>query len=217
MIEDMATEEVMVDIPTIDATGNPLTLKRVPVLREVATGKYIIDPQQVARAEAEAIAERFNLEGREVPVLLTLFAEAGYFRPGVVLGLSKFHKLLFYQMKRLETLGLDRAFLHEEFAPARGGPVSLSLKADLKHLEEKGLVAVTWSKDVTSPTVVELTQAGLRLAEKVWRATPEAMKSVAVEVKEDIYPMSGAGMRERAHEEHPRDRRVYTKSRKQSR
>jgi len=178
-------------------------------MRERSTGRIVIDPSLVARAEAEAIARKFGVEGREVPIILTLYAEAGYFRQGIVLGLSKFHKLLFYQWKRLETIGLGPAFLHDQFTPARGGPVSLHLKSDLEHLKKKGLVEVEWSESVTSPTVVRLTDEGMKLAERLWEASPEPIKDVTVEVKEDLYPMTGAGVREKVHFEYPDERRVY--------
>ncbi len=204
-------EVVQVDIPTIDPEGNRIVLKGVRVEKDSSTGKLSIDPAIVARAEAEFIAARMGVETREVPILLTLFAKAGYFVQGVIPELSKFHKLLFYQWKRLENLGLGRGYAQQDFTNARGGPVSPSLKDDLKTLDKEGLVKVQWSDDVESPTIVELTPKGMSLAEKIWRATPELVREVSIDVKEDLYPMTGRAIREKVHTEYPKERRIYPK------
>lgn len=204
-------EAVAVDIKTIDAEGRPLVLKGVPAEREPGTGRVILNPATVARAEMSSVAGRFGLEGRDIPVLLALYAKAGYFVQGIVPELSKFNKLLFYQWKRLETLGLGEAYEHHEFGNARGGPVPIGLKGDLQRLEDSGLAKVKWSDSVTDPTVVELTARGMSLAERLWVATPEIIRSVSIDVKADLYPMASAAIRERVHDEFPEARAVYPK------
>ncbi len=207
-------EATTVDVRTVDWQGNPILLKSVPAEHDPTTGKVLIEPAVVARAEMVAIASRLGIEGRDVPVLLTLFAEADYFVQGVIPELSKFNKLLFYQWKRLESLGLGEAYIHDEFANARGGPVPIRLKDDLKRLEKAGVVRVKWSESVIDPTVVELTPDGMKLAEKLWWATPEALRHVSIDVKRDLYPMTGAAIRERVHRDYPDARHVYNKPRR---
>jgi|HubBroStandDraft_1064217.scaffolds.fasta_scaffold07472_5 DNA-binding PadR family transcriptional regulator len=204
-------EAVHVDIPTVDSRGNRITLRDVPVEKSRSTGQILIDPAVVARAEAEYIASKLGVEPREVPILLLLYAKAGYFVQGVIPELSKFHKLLFYQSKRLENLGLGTGYVRHEFRNARGGPVSETLKDDLRQLVKEGILAVEWSENVENPTTVSLTDKGMALAEKIWSATPEPIRAVSSEVKEDLYPMSGAAIREKVHGEYPLNRRVYSK------
>ncbi|MGP8148442.1 MAG: hypothetical protein ACLQNF_05155 [Thermoplasmata archaeon] len=92
-------EATTVDVRTVDWQGNPILLKSVPAEHDPTTGKVLIEPAVVARAEMVAIASRLGIEGRDVPVLLTLFAEADYFVQGVIPELSKFNKLLYCPMK----------------------------------------------------------------------------------------------------------------------
>ncbi|MFZ0892795.1 MAG: hypothetical protein WB778_08060 [Thermoplasmata archaeon] len=205
------TEMVRVDIPTVDAHGNRIVLQGVRVEKDVSSGRLSIDPALVARAEAEYIASKAGVDPRELPILLMLYARAGYFVQGVVPELSKLHKLLFYQSKRLENLGLGDGYTRHEFRSARGGPVSESLKDDLKKLSEEGFLKVDWSENVENPTKVELTQEGMKLAERIWSFTPGPVRAVSIDVKEDLYPMSGATLRERVHLDYPTNRRIYPK------
>jgi DNA-binding PadR family transcriptional regulator len=209
-----ATEIVRVDIPTLDSQGNKIVLQGVPVEKDLATGHLSIDPAVVALAEAAYIAKKAGVGPRDLPILLTLYAKAGYFVRGVIPELSKFHKLLFYQSKRLESLGLGDVYVPHQFRNAHGGPVSESLKEDLRQLEKAGLVRVEWSEGVESPTKVELTTEGTATADKLWWATPESVREVSIDVKEDLYPMSGAAIREKVHTEYPLNRRIYVKRQK---
>lgn len=208
---ETTTESVRVDIPTVDSQGNRIVLKGVSVEKEVGTGQLLIDPAVVAEAEAAYLAGKEGVEPREVPILLTLYAKAGYFVQGIIPELSKFHKLLFYQSKRLENLGLASVYVPHEFRNARGGPVSESLKDDLARLEKAGIVRVDWSEGVESPTVVELTEQGMVLAERLWVSTPEQVREISIDVKEDLFPMTGAAVRDKVHAEYPGNRRVYSK------
>jgi hypothetical protein len=211
MEAEMVTQEVRVDIPTVDPHGNRIVLVGVPVKKDVSTGHIQIDPAVVARAEAEYIASKAGVEPRDVPILLTLYAKAGFFVQGVIPELSKFHKLLFYQSKRLENLGLGTGYSRHEFTNARGGPVSVNLKDDLTKLQKQGVLDVEWSENVETPITVKLTEKGMALAEKIWGATPEAVREISIDVKEDLYPMSAASVREKVHSEYPANRRIYPK------
>lgn len=198
------------EVETVDFKGEPLVLRDVPAERNEKTGAIRVDPDDVARSEIEEIASRHSVVGRQLPLLLMLFAKPGPFSGGSVNTKYKLNKMLFYQWKRLGEQGLGESYPKDEFRSARAGPVPIHLRDDLKALEAAGLAAVQWSERKPGvSTRVELTPKGMELARRLWFDVPEIYRDATMSVKVELFPLDPETIKAKVHEEYPKLRRTY--------
>jgi len=206
-------EETKIDVDTVDWKGNTIHLKNVPAIKNKKTGRICVYPSEVAKAEIRMLAEQYDLEPRDVSLLLTLFAKPGPFKEGYIQYKYQINKMLFYQWKEMQKQGLGDAFPHDEFEAAPRGPVPKNLGDDLKRLEEKGIVSLSykrWGKGPKEASLITtLTPSGKEIAAKLAGQVPEPLKEVTVEVKKQLFPLDPLTIREKVHREFPEYRKTY--------
>jgi hypothetical protein len=212
-MEKVTWIKAKIEMDSVDWRGNTIHLKDVPALRNEMTGKIRVYPSDVACAEFRAIAEKYGLEPRDLASLEMLFVKPGPFREGQVHYKYHLNKMLFYQWKRMEELGIGETFPHDEFEPAPRGPVPKNLSADLERLEKMGIVKLKykqWGKMPKQASLeTELTSKGLTIAEKIWGEVPEPFKEITFKVKENIFPLDPKTIRERVHRDYPEYKKTY--------
>ena len=208
-------EETKIDLNTVDWRGNTIHLKNVPAIKNKKTGRICVYPTEVAKAEIRMLAEQHNLESRDVPLLLILFAKPGPFQEGYVQYKYQINKMLFYQWKEMQKQGLGETFPYDEFEAAPRGPVPKNLGDDLKRLEKKGIVSLSYKKWGKGPKEASLettlTSSGIKIATKLAGKTPEPLKEVSAEVKKQLFPLDPLTIREKVHQEYPEYRKTYVK------
>jgi DNA-binding PadR family transcriptional regulator len=206
--------ETTIDINSVDWQGKLIHLSGVKALKSVRTGKIRVYPYNVAQAEIRDIASRHGLIPRDVALLLMLLAKPGPFKEGEVIYKYHLNKLLFYQWKELEMTGYHDALPRDEFEAYPRGPVPKNLADDLKRLQEKGLIETRrkqWGKSEIQASVrTVLTDNGLKVAKEVWEEVPDPVKLITLKVKERIFPLDPATVRDRVHREYPEYRKTYT-------
>lgn len=206
-------EETQVDLNTVDWRGRTIRLRNVPAIKNKKTGKVCVYPRDVAKAEISMLAEQYDLESRDVSLLLILLAKPGPFERGKVFYKYHLNKMLFYQWKEMQKQGFGETFPHYEFEAAPRGPVPKNLGEDLERLEEKGIVSLSYEKWGQGPKeaslITRLTPDGLRIAAKLAGQVPEPLKEVTVEVKNQLFPLDPITIRERVHEEYPEYKKTY--------
>jgi hypothetical protein len=211
-LEDLWTE-TQIELDCIDWEGNSIHLKDVPALRNVKTGKIRVYPADVAKAEIEQIARRYDLEPKDVALLLLLYAKPGVFREGQVHYKYHLNKMLFYQWKNMEKACLGDTFIRYEFEPAPRGPVPKNLDENLERLERKGIIIRKYKKWGTGPLdkslITELTPTGIDIAKKLWNEVPEPFRAITLKTKEDIFPLDPKTIRKKVHREYPEYKSTY--------
>ncbi len=207
-------ETTKVDLKTVNWKGQTIHLKNVPALRNKKTGKLYVYPSDVAKMEIKKLAEKYDLEPRDVSLLLMLFAKPGPFQKGKVSYKYHLNKMLFYQWKEMQKQGLEDAFYHDEFEAAPRGPVPKNLSDDLKRLQEKGIVSLSYKKWGKGPKecslITTLTSKGAKIAAKLASEIPEPLKEVTIEVKKKLFPLDPLTIREKVHREFPEYKKSYT-------
>ena len=206
-------EETKTDLDAVNWKGDTIHLKRIPAIKNKKTGRVYVYPSEVAKAEIKMLAEQFALEPGDIPLLLMLFAKPGPFKEGYVQYKYKINKMLFYQWKGMQKQGLGEAFPHDEFEAAPNGPVPKNLGDDLKRLEEKGIVSLSYKKWGKGPKeaslATRLTPSGVEIATKLASQVPEPLKEVTVEVKKQLFPLDPLTIREKVHKEFPEYQKTY--------
>lgn len=206
-------EETVSEIDTVDWRGNPLHLSNVKALRDVKTGRIRVYPYEVAKAEIQEIARKFDLDPRDVGSFLMILAKPGPFQEGEVLYMYHLQKLLFYLWKDLGKHGYADSLPRDAFIAAENGPVPENMKDDLQRLETLGLLTTKpekWNKYISLRII--LTDKGKHLAKRLWDEVPVPYKQVALEVKEKIYPLDPETVRHKVHEEYPEYKDSYVKN-----
>ena len=133
-------EKITTDIDSVDWGGNSIVIHSVPAIRHVKTGKLKVDPRDVAKAEFIDIAKEIGIQDRDIMLFLLLYAKPGPFQRGYLCQKYKINKMLFYQWKGLEKIGLGDVIPRDEFEVKSKGPVPKNLWDDLKRLKEKQLL-----------------------------------------------------------------------------
>lgn len=207
-------KETKIDLKTVDWRGNTIHLKNVPAIKNKKTGRVCVYPTEVAKAEIRMLAEQYSLKPRDVPLLLILFAKPGPFQEGYVQYKYQINKMLFYQWKEMQKQGLAETFPHDEFEAAPRGPVPKNLGDDLKRLEKKGIVSLSYKKWGKGPKEASLettlTPSGIKIAAKLAGQVPEPLKEVTTEVKKQLFPLDPKTIREKVHREFPEYQKTYT-------
>jgi len=206
-------EETKTDLDTVNWKGHPIHLTNVPAVKNNKTGRICVYPSEVAKAEIRMLAEQHGLEPRDVPVLLMLFAKPGLFKEGYVQYKYHLNKMLFYQWKEMQKQRLGETFIHDEFEAAQRGPIPKKLGKDLKRLEDKGIVSLSykkWGKGSNEASLTTtLTSSGLKIAAKLAGQVLEPLKEVTIEVKKQLFGLDPITIREKVHREYPEYKRTY--------
>lgn len=207
-------EKTKVDLETVDWKGRTIHLKGVPAIRNKRTGRIYVYPADVAKTEIKKLAEKYDLEPRDVSLLLMLLAKPGPFQKGRVPYKYHLNKMLFYQWKEMQKQGLGDTFYHDEFEAAPRGPVPKNLSDDLKRLQTKGIVSLSykkWGKGAKERSLITtLTPEGAKIAAKLASEVPETLKEVTIEVKKQLFPLDPLTIREKVHQEYPEYKKTYT-------
>ena len=207
-------EKTQIELDSVDWKGNSIHLKEVPALKNVRTGKVRVYPADVAKAEIKEIARRYDLEPKDVSLLILLYAKPGIFREGQIHYKYHLNKMLFYQWKNMEKADLEDTFIHEEFEAADRGPVPKNLDADLERLKEKGIITLRYKKWGRGPKdaslITELTLFGLDVAKQLWNQVPEPFREITLKTKEAIFPLDSKTIRKKVHREFPEYKATYT-------
>jgi hypothetical protein len=202
-----------VNMDSIDWRGHTIHLKDVPALKNEKTGKIRVYPSDVAKAEFGMLAEMCHLEPRDIALLLMICAKPGPFKEGQVHYKYHLNKMLFYQWKKMENLGIGDAYPHDEFDPKIRGPVPKCLSGDLERLEKEKIVKLThkqWGKTPKQASLTtELTAKGMRIAEELWTLVPDVFKEATLETKEELFPLDPSTIRDKVHRDYPEYKKSY--------
>ena len=206
-------EKTKTDLDAVNWKGQIIHLKNIPAIKNKKTGRVCVYPSEVAKAEIRILAEEYGLEPRDVPLLLILLAKPGPFEEGYVQYKYHINKMLFYQWKEMQKQSLGETFPHDEFEAASRGPVPKNLGDDLKRLEEKGIVSLSykkWGKGPKEASVkTRLTSSGIKIAVKLAGQVPNPLKEVTVEVKKQLFLLDPLTIREKVHREFPDYQKMY--------
>lgn len=205
----MEWEKITTDIDSVDWGGNSIVIHSVPAIRHVKTGKVKVDPKAVAKAEFIDIAKEIGIQDRDIMLFLLLYAKPGPFQRGYLCQKYKINKMLFYQWKELERIGLGDVIPRDEFEAKSKGPVPENLWEDLKRLKEKQLLKVDGSKKEKKTVTVELTDKGVNIARKLWNRIPDPYLGLTTRVKDILFPMNPEAIKEMVHEHFPEFRKTY--------
>jgi hypothetical protein len=207
-------QKTKTDLETVNWRGHPIHLKSVPAMKNVKTGEVYYYPSDVAKAEINLLAKKTGLKSRDVPLLLMLVAKPGVFQKGIIQYKYQINKMLFYQWKEMEKLGLGETFPHDKFESAPRGPVPKNLGDDLKRLEEKGIVTLSykkWGKGKKEASLeTQLTEKGINIAHSLVGEIPDNLKDVTATVKKQLFCLDPATICKKVHEEYPEYRKTYT-------
>ena len=187
----------------------------VPAIRNTKTGKIRVRLEDVARTELEELAKAHGIEPRDIPILLILKAQMGGFvNKEDVQFQYHLNKILFYQWKRMEEIGLGETFPHDKFERADRGPVPSNINGDLERLAQNGLISVERHRWGIRPRdeskQIKLTSKGSELASELLKRTPEDLLITTAEVKTMIGILTPASVKEKVHKEFPEFRTTYT-------
>ena len=187
----------------------------VPAIRNTKTGKIRVKLEDVARADLEQFAQEHGINPRDIPILLTLKAQIGGFvNKEEVQYQYHLNKMLFYQWKRMQEIGMGETFPHDRFEKADRGPIPANINDDLKRLQQEGLLTVEthrWGeRPLDESKRIRLTAKGSHLAGELLKRTPGDLLVTTAEVKTMIGTMTPASVKERVHKEFPEYRNTYT-------
>ena len=202
-------EKITTDIESVDWGGNQIVIHSVPASRHVKTGKLKVDPRDVAKAEFIDIAKEIGIQDRDIMLFLLLYAKPGPFQRGYLWQKYKINKMLFYQWKGLEKIGLGDVIPRDEFEAKSKGPVPKNLWDDLKRLKEKQLLKVDGNKKEKKTVTVELTDKGIVIAKKLWKRIPDPYLGLTTSIKNTFFPLSPETIKEMVHEQYPEFRKTY--------
>lgn len=210
---DVEWKNIEIEMDSIDWRGNSIHLTEVPAIQNVKTGKIRVYPSDVARAEFKMIAQKHGLNPRDIAFLAMLYVKLGPFEKGQVHYKYHLNKMLFYQWKEMEREGIGETFPHDEFEPAKRGPVPTNLSSDLERLEKMGIVTLKyrqWGKMLQHASLTtELTPTGFSVAEAIWNQTPDPFREVTLKIKKRIFPLNPKTIRDRVHREYPEYKETY--------
>lgn len=202
-------ENIKTDIESINWRGQPITVRNVPARRNTKTNKLLVNPKDVVRAEFRNMAKELGIEDRDLLLFMMLYAKPGPFKSGYVCQKYKLNKMLFYQWKELEKIGLGDSIPHDEFIADRRGPVPKNLWEDLERLNSNGLMTVDGGKRERKTVIVELTKDGKAIANKIWGDFADPYLKTTMKVKRSLFPLDPETIRQRVHADYREYRREY--------
>jgi len=201
--------QICADVNTVDWKGNPIKIANAPALQDKKTGRIWYEPQAIARAEFRQFADSLGLIPRQIPLLLMFYAQPGSFQRGYLNNKYKLNKMLFYQWKELEKVGLGEAFEHDEFVKDKKGPVPKNLYDDLRTLADRGLINVSGGPKEHKTLTADMTKDGHHIAENIWKYVPPQYKEITTTVKSWLFPLNPNTIKDRVHEDYPEFRKIY--------
>ena len=206
----MEWKPVDVDVETVDWEGKRKIIRDVPAERDSKSRRLRVDPEAVARAELREIADSLGIFERDVLLFLLLQAKPGPFRRGHISQKYKLNKMLWYQWKELEGIGLGEAVAHDEFVAEPRGPVPESLWNDLTRLRKQGLIRTTGGRRAKVTVEVDLTEDGEEIAKQLWDQVPQPYLVVTSRVKDWLFPLNPKTIQARVHRDYPEMRKTFT-------
>lgn len=200
-----------VSVDSRTETGTTIRLHGVRAEKNKATGRIVIDPDEIMRAQFRDIATQIGVtELRDIATLTILNAPVGNLPAKYVVMQYSMNKMLFYQWAYLDKDGLGEAFPHDEFIAERKGPVPKNLTDDLRRLEREGLVTVKWPSGPTHvPAVIALTDKGKMTADAITGKTDPWFRHETNTAKGIVFPLSAEKLKDKVHSEFPAYRRKY--------
>ncbi|MDG7047337.1 MAG: hypothetical protein JRN53_07140 [Nitrososphaerota archaeon] len=213
--ERSAWRPMEIEMDSLDLQGrNIVHLQGVPVLKNIRTGEFGVNPNDVMKVQLRILAEQENVEPRDISLLALLRASVGSFQVNCLHNRYRLNKMLFYQWKELEKIGLGEAYDHDVFQAKSKGPVPIHLDEDIRRLQEKGLVKVTidqWGKkSYQGSKDTELTPKGKKIAQEILSRLPEDFIQITAEVKKKLYNLDPSSIKDKVHREYPEYRTGYT-------
>jgi DNA-binding PadR family transcriptional regulator len=205
--------ETETTINTVNWKGQPMRITKVKAFKDPKTGEIMVYPFEVTKAEIRQIAESFDIQPRDVELLMMILAKPGNFKEGEVFYKYHLQKELFLLWKTLDKCGYGDPLPIDKFIAADNGPKPENLDADLQRLEKKKLLKIRHEKwDGNESKRIMLTEEGEKKAEELWNILPNPYKEIALKVKERIHPLSPEQVRHLIHKEYPEYRDTYVKN-----
>lgn len=202
-----ASVEVMLD------SGVTVRVSGVEAAKDPRTGATYFDAVSALRAYYKEAAKKAGLtELRDAATLSVLAAPIGGMEVPWVLRKYSLNKMLFYQWKRAEAVGLGDAFPHDTFEAERKGPIPTNIDADLERLEASGLIQIKRhdpSVQKHAPWVIQLTPTGRDAARRFFDMAETWFRRTTITTKKEILPLDPSKLKARVHSEFPSYRRKY--------
>lgn len=209
--------ETETTLDTVNWKGKPIQIPKVKALQDPKTGEILVYPSDVAKAEVNQIAQKFDICPRDIGTFLMLLAKPDCFTKGDVFYKYHLQKMLFYMWKTLD-MDYGESLPLDQFVPADNGPVPKHLDADLERLGKRKLIITKpekWkdktSKIVTSKRIM-LTEEGEKVAGELSRLLPDPYKEIVLRVKKRIYLLDPESVRHLVHKEFPEYTNTYLKN-----
>lgn len=204
MVED--TQGMEIDLKVFNDRGRELTVHKVPAIK--IDHEVWVKPEVVVKTRLDEIAFSHGIKPRESMLLLLMYAPLGNFQGGFVFRKYNLNKMLFYQWKELEKIGLGNSFEKYTFKADKRGPVPAELRDDLENLVQKKLIEKTGGQNSTLHA--KLTPVGEGLAKKVWNEFDMEYQEISKKVKDKILPLDPGHLKEIVHSEYPEYKVKYT-------
>lgn len=195
-----------VDLRVFNDKGREFVVHKVPAKK--INDEVWVKPELVVKAKLDEMAEQYNLKPRQSMLLLLLEAPLGNFQEGFVFRKYNLNKMLFYQWKELEKIGLGGAFETYTFKAEKRGPVPMELSDDLEELSNKNFIEMNGGKNSTLH--VKLSKEGATKAKSLWNEFDAPFQEISKLVKDKIMPLDPEHLKEIVHTEYPEFRLRYT-------
>lgn len=207
--------ETTTDVRTVNIYGEKITLRNIPALKDEENNKIYVDPADVSIGEIKQLAEENNIDARDIPTLLLLYAVPGPFKKGEIHCQFHLNKMLFYLCKNLEKQNYIKAFPHDEFIAADRGPVPEHINEDLEKLQKQSLISTKYrrwgSREKDQSKEISLSEHGTKVASLLWNRIGEIFKKEILRTKSDIFPLDPKTVKEMVHKEYPEFKKSYKK------
>lgn len=224
MIDLNGIQIVKEDIEGVDLKGQSILLRNLQIEVDSQRGVRRVKLEDLVAAEQSALAEREEIKPQQITELLFLYAKPSFDKGGYVYQKYRFNKGIFYLKERLLGANLASSLVFGPIAAGRAGPIPTYLSADLVELYNKGLVNLLAIKDKKKvgegPDLLsarksdasircELTEKGERVAKSLWENSPEDVKHVVLEVKEELFLISAEDLKKKVHRDYPIYKKTY--------
>ncbi len=203
-------EYVKKDLKTLNNAGQEEIVHNVQVKRNKTTGKIRVSPEEIEKAWQIQFAKAHKLEPRDLLLLLMVNAQPGPLQRGYICQKYKLNKMLFYQWKELEKIGLGNSIIHDDFKADVRGPVPINLWGDLERLSRNGILKVEGGNGRKKTVVVTLDIVGEQLAKEIWNNVSDPYLSITTNVKSRLFPLTPQTIKEQVHADYPEFKRSYT-------
>lgn len=201
-------QNIEVNLKVFDDKGRRKELRKVPAVK--IDSEVWVNPEAVVKIQLDEIALENQLKPRQLMLILSMYSPLGNFQGGFVFSQYHLNKILFYQWKELERIGLGGAFDRYTFMADKKGPVPKELVSDMDELSAEGVIEKTGGAGKHKTLHAKLTERGMKVAEKLWNAVESVYLEITKEVKDEILPLDPVHLKEKVHSEYPEFRTKYT-------